>query len=143
MGVYYSATTIIGYQMNRILRFDQVPNCGHNPLPNAQFCPTCGSKVGTHMERQQREDWASFEDRMRDHKLPHDLIFEEDFENTDAFWIGYGNTNIQPGESEMVKIRSFFHIKTQTLALLDPYIKAGLFTLDEDNFGIWTIHIGR
>lgn len=144
MGVYYSAKTIIGYEVRGFHRFNEniVQNCGHNPPSNAQFCPTCGKKVGTHTERETREHWDIFQDAMEE-KLPHGLVYEQDFEYSDAFWIGYGSSSIKPGESGMVKVRPFDEIKTLTLALLEPHIKAGLFTLDENNFGIWTIHLGR
>jgi hypothetical protein len=143
MGIYYNATTIIGYRISTKNCYDTEtiePSCEHTPPPNVQFCPTCGRKVQSFTRRHAKELYRdNFIDEFANN-LVGDYVYEEMYDGYgDQFWFGYGS---QAYDDDVARRepKPYDEIKTDIAALLKPFIDAGLFVLDERDFGVWTIH---
>ena len=143
MGIYYRATTVIGYRVSTDNCYETIekPNCTHNPPTDVNFCPKCGKKVGTHplnfMKSQFIDD---FREEFINH-LPKGYVFEQLYDGDgEQFWFGYGsNTDDDP---VCLDPKPYEGIKAEIITLLEPFTSTGLFVLDDAEFGIWTIYAG-
>lgn len=141
MGVYYQATTIIGFEISTANFFykETKPNCSHNP--SGTFCEECGKKAGFKTNIKSKQEYWLF----RDHFLPtlrKDFVWAQQYDRQgDLIWIGYGN-HADQSEALMAEPRAYDTIKAELTALLEPYTSAGLVVLDESKFGIWTLNMG-
>jgi hypothetical protein len=146
MGIYYTARTIIGYRLAPN-RFDStvVPNCPHGIADDAKFCPVCGKAKGTRVKETMRPAWEAFRYQFLEMQLPDHIVFEDDFENENHFWIGYHAGSCDEGETDYrpLDLPYLANLKQELDDLLNPFVTVGLFELFDDNFGIWTTNTGH
>lgn len=144
MGTYYTASTIIGYKVSKagVFASKVVPNCDHKPSASAAFCPSCGARTGTRIIKTSRAEWDKFRyEFIEETKLPFGFVYEEDYDGS-MFWIGYGSQIGQDSnEYKGLPFKSSDEIKAVIKEIVAPY--TDLFTLDEIDFGVWTIYTGR
>lgn len=141
MGVYYQATTIVGFEISTANFFfeETTPNCSHNP--SGSFCEVCGKKAGSKTSRKSKQEYWDFRDEFLN-DLPDDIVWTQQYDGDgDLIWIGYGS-HADLSEASMLEPRAYDTIKAEITALLEPYTSAGLLVLDESKFGIWTLNTG-
>ncbi len=147
MGTWYTSYTIIGYRVKpnkkKVEEKTTTSNCEHNPPSDAKFCPTCGVKVGKVVNRCMTDAWEEFYAFSTEEKLPANMRIEHAEADDYIFWVGYGNSSDREDErGQRIDIKPYDEIKAEIAALVKPWTDAGLFELDENTFGIWTVVIG-
>jgi hypothetical protein len=144
MGIYYEATTAIGYKISTNGFYEEIkkPSCNHNPLKNEIFCHTCGLQVRIITERKWKDE-ADYFDAFVNEKLPKGYAYNTLYDHSgDVCWIGYGSTVSNDG-GKMKTLKPYKEIKDEIQAMLKPFIDTNLFVLDDKEFGIWTIYTGH
>lgn len=146
MGTYYTSSTIIGFKVTPTNIYDTkvVQNCTHNPPADVKFCPTCGKKVGSRVERTRTDAWEEFKDTANEVGFPKHYVFEEAYESDKGtFWFGYGAQVSRDDDEKKVPLKPYDEIKAGIAAIMKPWTDIGLFVLNDADFGIWALVIGR
>jgi hypothetical protein len=144
MGIYYVASTIIGFRVSTkdCYTTKSEPNCSHNPPPSVTYCPSCGRKVETRNTRSYRKEYTDdFRDEFVNH-LPKGYVCTEHYDGQDdLFWIGYGK-HADRSETSRSELKPYEEIKAEIIEMMKPFTDVGLFVLNDDDFAIWTLNTG-
>lgn len=142
MGVYYTATALIGYKIGLAAFFEKqkVQSCScakfHEYMVSGKFCPECGEKLAITEQTVTDDRLMDLQEKLYEN-CPDGITFALDLEYTKTLYIGVG-VSAERGEAEFCSLpdkESVDALVKETLEDFEDYVTLG-------KFGLYAIHFG-
>ena len=144
MTIDYTAIAIVGYAIptEKFHKEEKTNQCEHDIPAGAKYCPACGKKKKTYIQKYTIEEWDDLIDKLDENynTITYSMEFME--EDRPYIYIGIGLT-CNNNEFKGCPVPDTIEVKRKIQEFLQSFIDRELITLEDKYFGIWLSMPGR